>query len=169
MERRHPCVAGPEGKTAEDYTTPIRREARTEPPAPKGVQAPTNQATGQIEKKGESGSHGAGNGPDEHISFPSFPGTVKQRRGRHGRREQRRGQCRYRQRGQREWTRVRWAWNRKWGRGGPVEARFSDVDGPRFVHHEPPEYPPGARRLGRGESRPRDHRSMKRVSRSGWT
>jgi protein TonB len=30
-----------------------------------------------------------------------------------------------------------------------VDARFGDADGPRFVHHELPEYPSAARRLGR--------------------
>lgn len=35
------------------------------------------------------------------------------------------------------------------GEGGPVEARFGDVDGPRFLHYEEPAYPSEAKRRGR--------------------
>ncbi len=151
LVREETPLASPVLKAKQPRITPPPswREARTELPAPKGVPAPTNQAAGQIERKGESGSHGAGNGPDEHIASQISPGPSNSEgagiagansaggnvgigsgvsgngpgSGGHG--------------------------TGSGGRGGPVEARFSDVDGPRFVHHEPPEYPPGARRLGR--------------------
>ncbi len=131
---------------------PSLQGVRTEPPAAKQTPAPANQAAGQVEKNREPVSNGAGNVLDAHIASRVSPGPPQGGGAAIAGAETAGGKVGTGGGGGGNGSGIAGRGTGTGtgsGGGGPVEARFSDADGPRFVHHEPPEYPPAARRQGR--------------------